>query len=150
MSAKPRRNLVKAVFFASRGLLCGLICVLGGCVTDASYSLNAPPPYMVLPVDEMMSCDAMTSSFYFSARRAARLEYWMAVGPPLGYGYERFWIDAPVELVEERRRLDALSDLQRYRGCPVLEPGPVVVAERAKLEGWPKQLRPRVVLRTRG
>jgi hypothetical protein len=131
-------------------LLCGLICALGGCVTDVNNSLGSPPPYMLLPADEMMSCDAMTASFLFSTKRAARLEYWLAVGRPRGYGFERFPIDVPQELVGERRRLDALSDLQRYRGCPVIEPGPAVVNERAKLEGWQKQLQAPVVLRSRG
>jgi len=125
------------------------VCALGGCVTH-EYILDPPPPYMLLPVDEMMSCEAMTASFFFSARRAARLEYWLAVGPSAGYGFERFPTDAPRQLIDERRRLDALSDLQRFRGCPVFEPGPAVVNERAKLEGWHKRLREPVVLKARG
>jgi hypothetical protein len=61
---------------------------------------------------------------------------------------ERFPADAPKQLVDERRRLDALSDLQRYKGCTVLEPGPAVVYERLKLEGSIK--RAPVVLKSRG
>lgn len=133
--------------FARAALLWGLLCTVGGCVTDP---LAEPPPYMLLPADEMMSCDAIAASFHFSARRAARLEYWLAVGPPGGYGFERFPADAPKELVDERRRLDALSDLQRYRGCPVMEPGPAVVYERSRLEGSMKQPQAPVVLRSRG
>lgn len=127
----------------SLGLLWGAVSALGGCVTNY-YPLD-PPPYMLLPVDESMTCDAIAASFRFAAKRAARLEYWLAVGPLAGYGYERFPADAPKQLVDERRRLDALSDLQRYKGCPVLEPGPTVVYERMKLEG-----RAPVVLRSRG
>jgi hypothetical protein len=103
---------------------------------------------MLLPVDEMMTCDSIAASFHFAARRAARLEYWLSVGPVAGYGYERFPLDAPKQLVDERRRLDALSDLQRYKGCVVLEPGPAVVYERSRLESSTK--RAPVVLKSRG
>jgi hypothetical protein len=127
----------------------GLLCMLGGCVTDPSF-LVEPPPYMLLPVDESMSCDAIAASFHFSARRAALLEYWLTVGPVFGYGFERFPLDAPRKLVDERRRLDALTDLQRYRGCVVMEPGPAVVYERSKLEESIKQRQPPVVLNSRG
>ena len=96
-------------------VLAGLAGLLGGCVTTPS-PLAEPPPYMLLPADEMASCDAIAASFQFSARRAARLEYWLARGPVFGYGFERFPLDAPKELVDERRRLDALSDLQREKG----------------------------------
>jgi hypothetical protein len=130
------------------GLLCGLVAALGGCVTN-SRPLDPPPPYMLLPVDEMMTCDAIAASFHFAARRAAQLEFWLSVGPVGGYGFERFPLDAPEQLVDERRRLDALTDLQRYKGCPVLEPGPAVVYERSKLEGS-KQRPPAVILKSRG
>lgn len=133
--------------FARWGLLWGAVSALGGCVTNYS-PFDPPPPYMLLPVDDMMSCDAIASSFRFAARRAARLEYWLSVGPLAGYGFERFPDDAPKQLVDERRRLDALSDLQRYRGCTVMEPGPAVVYERAKLEGSIR--RPPVVLNSKG
>jgi hypothetical protein len=138
------------ICLAKLGLLWGIVGALGGCVTYPypAYPLEPPPPYMLLPVDEMMTCDAIAGSFQFSARRAARLEYWLAAGPVAGYGYERFPLDAPRQLIDERRRLDALSDLQRYRGCAVLEPGPAVVYERMKLEGATK--RAPVVLRSRG
>jgi hypothetical protein len=129
------------------GLLSGMVCALGGCVTDTYPLIPAPPPYMLLPVDETMTCDGIAASFRFAARRAARLEYWLSAGSLAGYGYERFPEDAPKQLVDERRRLDALSDLQRYKGCPVLEPGPTVVYERMKLEG--RQQAP-VVLKSRG
>jgi hypothetical protein len=76
----------------------------------------------------------MTASFIFSVKRAARLEFWLAVGPLPGYGTDMFGLDAPRELVAERRRLDALTDLQRTRGCPVMEPAPAVLYERRKLE----------------
>ena len=97
--------------------------------------IEPPPPYALLPVDESMSCNGIASSFRYAARRAARLEYWLAVGPLAGYGYERYPLDAPKQLIDERRRLDALADLQRYKGCTVMEPGPAVVEERLKLEG---------------
>ena len=92
--------------FTRLGLLC-LISTSGGCVATY-FPLDPPPPYMVLPVDETMSCDGIAASFRFSARRAARLEYWLSVGPLAGYGYERFPQDAPQQLVDERRRMDAL------------------------------------------
>jgi hypothetical protein len=121
------------VSLARRGFVCALVIALGGCVTNQT-PLDLPPPYMLLPVDEMMSCDAISASFHFAARRAARLEYWLAVGPLPGYGFDRFPIDAPQQLVDERRRLDALTDMQRYKGCTVLAAGPAVVYERWKLE----------------
>jgi hypothetical protein len=130
-------------------VLAGLAGVLGGCVTTPS-PLAEPPPYMLLPADEMASCDAIAASFQFSARRAARLEYWLARGPVFGYGFERFPLDAPKELVDERRRLDALSDLQREKGCFVMEPGPTVVYERSKLEGSVNVPQEPVILRSRG
>jgi hypothetical protein len=133
--------------FARLGLLWGAVSALGGCVTTA-YPLDPPPPYMLLPVDETMTCDGIAASFRFAARRAARLEYWLSVGPLAGYDYERFPLDAPKQLVDERRRLDALSDLQRYKGCVVMEPGPAVVYERTKLEGSIR--RPPVVLNSKG
>jgi hypothetical protein len=103
---------------------------------------------MLLPVDEMMTCQAIAASFRFAAARAARLEYWLSVGPLAGYGNERFPQDAPKQLIDERRRLDALSDLQRYKGCTVMEPGPAVVYERAKLEGSIRH--PQVILDSKG
>jgi len=130
-------------------LICGIVCTLGGCGTNV-YRFD-PPPYPVLPVDESMTCTGIASSFRFAARRAARLEYWLAVGPLAGYGTERFPFDAPKQLVDERRRLDALSDLQRYKGCTVMEPGPAVVEERARLEGSIVPAPPpAVVLKSRG
>jgi hypothetical protein len=143
---------------ASLGLLCGMVCMLGGCVAtyypvDPPYLVD-PPPYMVLPVDESMTCNGIASSFRFAARRAARLEYWLSVGPLAGYDNARFPLDAPKQLVDERRRLDALSDLQRYKGCTVMEPGPAVVEERARLEGSivppPPPQPPPAVLKSRG
>ena len=131
------------------GLLCCVVGALGGCVTNA-YGVD-PPPYMVLPVDESMTCNGIASSFRFAARRAARLEYWLSVGPLAGYGTERFPLDAPKQLVDERRRLDALSDLQRFKGCTVMEPGPAVVEERARLEGSiVRPPAPAVILNSRG
>jgi len=134
---------------AKFGVLWGVLCALSGCVTG-SYPLNPPPPYMLLPVDEMMTCDAIAASFHFAARRAARLEYWLSVGPLEGYGFDRFPQDAPTQLIDERRRLDALSDLQRYKGCFVFDPGPAVVVERLKLEGSVKRPQAAVVLKSRG
>lgn len=134
---------------ARLGVIWGVVCALGGCVTNG-YVVYPPPPYMLLPVDEMMTCEAIAASFQFSAKRAARLEYWLAVGPLAGYGFEKFPDDAPKQLVDERRRLDALSDLQRYKGCHVLEPGPAVVYERSKLEGATKRTPAPVVLKSRG
>jgi hypothetical protein len=98
-----------------------------------------------------MSCSGIASSFRFAARRAARLEYWLSVGPLAGYDTERFPLDAPKQLVDERRRLDALSDLQRFKGCTVMEPGPAVVEERARLEASiPRPAPPPVVLNSKG
>lgn len=127
MTHRGRATLMRLI------LLCGVLTGLNGCATDI-YVLD-PPPYMLLPVDEAMSCSGIASSFRFAAKRAARLEYWLAAGPLAGYGNERFPLDAPKQLVDERRRLDALSDLQRMKGCTVIEPGPAVVEERARLEG---------------
>jgi hypothetical protein len=136
--------------FGILGLVCAIGCALGGCVTTV-YPLDySPPPYMLLPVDETMSCNGIAASFRFSARRAARLEYWLSVGPLAGYGYERFPLDASQQLVDERRRLDALSDLQRFKGCTVMEPGPAVVEERTRLEGTIPVPPPPVVLKSRG
>ena len=135
--------------FAGLGVLWGAVCTLGGCVTNYYPLIPSTPPYMLLPVDETMTCDGIAASFRFAARRAARLEFWLSEGPVAGYGYERFPEDAPKQLVDERRRLDALSDLQRYKGCPVLEPGPTVVYERLKLEGS-RRPAPPVVLKSRG
>ena len=122
---------------------------MGGCATQ-TYVLEPPPPYHLLSVDESMSCSAISASFRFAARRAARLEYWLATGPLAGFGEERFPLDAPKQLVDERRRLDALSDLQRYKGCTVLEPGPAVVEERMKLEGSVRPIAPAPVLKLKG
>jgi hypothetical protein len=134
---------------ARAACLWGLLSAVGGCATDPALFAE-PPPYMLLPVDQSMSCDAIAASFQFSAKRAARLEYWLSAGPVHGYGFERFPVDAPKELVDERRRLDALSDLQRYRGCAVMAPGPAVVYERSRLEGSMKQQQAPVVLKSRG
>ena len=133
---------------ALRGLilLSSLASMQAGCVTYV-YPLD-PPPYHLLPVDESMTCSGIAASFRFAARRAARLEYWLAVGPLAGYGNERFPLDAPKQLVDERRRLDALSDLQRFKGCTVMEPGPAVVEERSRLEGSVRP--PPAVLNSRG
>ena len=136
--------------FIRLSLLWGVVCALGGCGTNYYPLIPSPPPYMLLPVDETMRCDAIGASFRFAARRAARLEYWLSEGPLAGYGYERFPEDAPKQLVDERRRLDALSDLQRYKGCLVLEPGPAVVYERLKLEGSTRRPQAPVVLKSRG
>jgi len=139
----------KRIAVTKVGLLCSIICTMGGCVTTV-YPLD-PPPYMLLPVDESMTCNGIASSFRFAARRAARLEYWLSAGPLAGYGNERFPLDAPKQLVDERRRLDALSDLQRLKGCTVMEPGPAVVEERARLEGSiVRPPPPSVVLNSRG
>lgn len=130
-------------------LLVSLGGPLAGCATY-TYPLGDPPPYPILPVDESMTCSGIAASFRYSARRAARLEYWLARGPLEGYGNERFPLDAPKQLVDERRRLDALSDLQRFKGCTVMEPGPSVVEERLRLEGSVHPAEPPVVLKSRG
>ena len=121
---------------APRSMAVLALVSLAGCVTYAPVAPFAPAsPYPILPVETSMSCEAMTASFIFSARRAARLEYWLAVGRLPGYGTDMFGFDGPREVAAERRRLDALTDLQRTRGCPVMEPGPAVLYERQKLEG---------------
>lgn len=118
------------------GLVAAIALVsLAACTPyQPALQLGPAPPYPILPVDASMSCQAMTASFMFSARRAARLEYWLEAGPLPGYRTDMFGVDAPKEIIAERRRLDALSDLQRTRGCPVMEPGPAVLYERQKLE----------------
>jgi len=143
VSRRPRIGLGRLV------LLSSLACALAGCVTTTVYTVE-PPPYPILPVDESMTCEGVAGSFRFAARRAARLEYWLSVGPLAGYGNERFPLDAPKQLVDERRRLDALSDLQRFKGCIVMEPGPAVVEERLRLEGSIRHSTPPVVLKSRG
>jgi hypothetical protein len=145
-----RTYIAGLMVFAYRGLVWGLIGGLGGCVTNYPSPFYAPPPYNLLPVDETMSCDGIAASFRFAARRAARLEYWLSVGRPSGYGYGAFPVDAPGELIDERRRLDALSDLQRFKGCYVLDPGAAVFYERSRLEGPLKQPRAPVVLNSKG
>jgi hypothetical protein len=150
MNAAIARNVAGFFSLARRSLLWLLVCVLGGCVTDSTRILAPPPPYMLLPADEMMSCDAIAASFRFAARRAARLEYWMSVGPFHGYGFEDFPIDAPTELTYERRRLDALTDLQRYKGCTVFDPAAAVVYERSKLENSVMRPNAPVVLNSKG
>lgn len=112
--------------------------------------IDPPPPYMLLPVDESMSCNAIAGSFRYSVKRAARLEYWLAAGAPAGYDSDRFPLDAPKQLTDERRRLDALTDLQRTKGCTVLEPGPAVAEERERLEESARNSRPQAVLRSKG
>lgn len=124
--------------------------LLAGCVTDQPYVIDPPLPYMLLPVDESMSCNAIAGSFRFSVKRAARLEYWLAAGPLAGYDSDRFPLDAPKQLADERRRLDALTDLQRTKGCTVLEPGPAVAEERERLEESARSSRPQAVLRSKG
>jgi len=129
-------------------VLSSMAGLLAGCATYVA-PFNPPPPYAVLPVDESMSCNGIAASFRYAARRAARLEYWLSVGPLAGYGYERYPLDAPKQLIDERRRMDALTDLQRYKGCTVMEPGPAVVEERLKLEGS-RPPPPPVVLNSKG
>jgi len=136
------------VFLARCGLLWGLVLRARSCVTDSGQALSPPPPYMLLPTDEMMSCNAMPRPSI--SRRACRSPGILDVGgAPKGYGSDEFPRDAPRELVDERRRLDALTDLQRYKGCFVLEPGPSVVYERSKLEGSMKAPQSPVILKSR-
>ena len=132
------------------GRACALPLLLAGCVTDQPMVMDPPAPYMLLPVDESMSCSAIAGSFRFSVRRAARLEYWLAAGSLAGYDSDRFPLDAPKQLVDERRRLDALTDLQRTKGCTVIEPGPAVAAERERLEESARNSRPQHVLQSQG
>jgi hypothetical protein len=150
MSGAVRGYVAAFVSLARRGLPLALICGLGGCVTDPVSTLTPPPPYMLLPADEMMSCAAITASFRFAARRAALLEYWMSVGRLQTYERDKFPEEVRIELVDERRRLDALSELQRDKGCHVSEPGPAVVEERSKLGVSVKQLPAPVVLNSKG
>jgi hypothetical protein len=130
--------------------VCALPLLLVGCVTEQPYVIEPPPPYMLLPVDESMSCNAIAGSFRYSVKRAARLEYWLAAGSLAGYDSDRFPLDAPKQLTDERRRLDALTDLQRTKGCTVIEPGPAVVEERERLEESARSSRPQAVLRSKG
>ena len=126
---------------------------LGGCVTAPPVFdpyLDYDEPYALLSVDESMSCEALTATFLFSARRAARLEYWLDTGPIAGFGHARFAVDAPAKVRNEFRRMDAVSDQQRYKGCRVMEPRAVVAEERARLEPLPPQPIKGPVLRARG
>ena len=131
--------------------------LLAGGLRDLCLSGRPPPPYAVLPVDESMSCNGIAASFRLRGAARGAAGYWLAVGPLAGYGYERYPLDAPKQLIDERRRLDALADLQRYKGCTVMEPGPAVVEERLKLEGSVRPppppvppLPPPVVLNSKG
>ncbi|MGW1420209.1 hypothetical protein ACWAT4_08845 [Bradyrhizobium manausense] len=143
--------MTRAALTVSRlGMVCALPLLLAGCVTDQPMVMEPPPPYMLLPVDESMSCNAIAGSFRFSVRRAARLEYWLAAGSLAGYDSDRFPLDAPKQLMDERRRLDALTDLQRTKGCTVIEPGPAVAEERERLEESARNSRPQAVLRSKG
>lgn len=143
--------MTRAALTVSRlGRVCALPLLLAGCVTDQPMVMEPPPPYMLLPVDESMSCNAIAGSFRFSVRRAARLEYWLAAGSLAGYDSDRFPLDAPKQLMDERRRLDALTDLQRTKGCTVIEPGPAVAEERERLEESARNSRPQAVLRSKG
>jgi hypothetical protein len=150
MNGAIPRKVAAFVSLARRSLPWLLVCTLGGCVTDSSSILAPQPPYMLLPADEMMSCDAIAASFQFAARRAARLEYWLSVGHLHGYGFDDFPVDAPTELTYERRRLDALTDLQRYRGCTVFDAAAAVVYERSKLENSLVRPTAPVVLNSKG
>lgn len=134
-----------------RGAVLAIASLLEGCVTaPVVVSPFAPDePYALLSVDESMSCDALTASFMFSARRAARLVYWLETGPIAGFGHARFAVDGPKNLRDEFRRMDALSDQQRYKGCRVLEPAAVVAEERMRLEPLPSPGKG-PVLRSRG
>lgn len=121
-------------------LAAGLLpAVLGGCSAPATGvpSLQSPPPYRLFDVDRNMSCAAVAASFHDAAVRAARLRYWLSVGPLPGYGLGRFEADAPARLEDERGRLDALTDLQRFKGCPVEDPVAAVAAEMARLAPHP-------------
>jgi hypothetical protein len=150
MNGAMPKPIAACVALVRRGLVWAAIAALGGCVTDTKNTLSAPPPYMLLPADEMMSCDAIAASFQFSARRAARLEYWLFQNRSPGYGNGEFPVEGPKELMDERRRLDALSDLQRFKGCYVLDPAAAVVYERSKLEGPSKSPKAPVVLNSKG
>ncbi len=134
----------------TRIICVGAVLALTGCVTQPVYVVGPAPPYSLLPVDESMSCSAIAGSFRFAVRRAARLEYWLAAGPLAGYDSDRFPLDAPKQLEDERRRLDALTDLQRTKGCTVMEPGPAVVEERERLEESARNSRPQPILNSKG
>jgi hypothetical protein len=117
-------------------LLAGLIpASLGGCSSPGANlsALRTPPPYRLMDVDRAMSCEALAASFHFAAVRAARLAYWLDAGQLPTYGLDRFGVDAPAQLEDERGRLDALTDLARYKGCPVQDPVGAVALERERL-----------------
>src|SRR5258708_33510460 len=75
--------------FAQLGLSWCVVCALGGCVTNDYPLIPAPPPYMLLPVDETMTCDGIAASFRFAAWRAAPLEYWLSAGAFAGAVFQR-------------------------------------------------------------
>ena len=143
-----------AIYSSSRLAAAIVLSVaLKGCITAQVFPLSAyeEQPYALLTVDQSMSCDALTASFMFAARRAARLIYWLDVGPPAGYGNARYELDAPDKLRDEFRRMDALSDQQRYKGCVVLEPRAIVAEELRRLDPTlPPPLLKGPVLRRRG
>lgn len=112
-----------------------LAAALSGCSGPAATGspLQSPPPYRLFDVDRNMSCAAVEASFHDAAVRAARLGYWLDAGTLPTYGLDRFGADAPARLEDERGRLDALSDLQRYKGCTVQDPVGAVALERSLL-----------------
>ena len=117
-------------------LVAGLLpAALGGCSAPAAglSALRSAPPYRLIDVDKAMSCEALAASFHFAAVRAARLEYWLDAGQLPTYGLDRFGLDAPAQLEDERGRLDALTDLARIKGCPVQDPVGAVALERERL-----------------
>lgn len=146
-----RRALTIAAALRSCAV-CIIAFALEGCMAAPAWVWHPNPnePYALLSVDESMSCEALNASFLFSARRAARLEYWLDTGPVAGFGRARFEVDAPAKLRAEFRRMDALSDQQRYKGCRVMEPRIVVAEERARLEPLPPPPPNGPVLRSRG
>ena len=134
-------------------LAAGLLqAALAGCSapTATGSSLQSPPPYRLFAVDRGLSCAAIAASFHDAAVRAARIQSWLAAGPLPGYGLGRFEADAPAQLADERGRLDALADLQRFKGCPVQDPVAAVAAERGRLPPPRPAVLPPAVLRRLG
>ena len=144
-------HLAWARLHTGQAFYVALLVRLGGCVTTYPFRSIEPPPYMLLPVDEMAIVRRYRSlvPVFGEARRPSGI---LAVGRArlAGTDLNDFREDAPRELVDERRRLDALSDLQREKGCVVMEPGPLWCMSARSLRVRRNEPQEPVILKSRG